>query len=185
MFYNNTLIFGPGGQGIYYPAGGSTVSPQAMFTNYNNIYSISSGTPNYEGILALVAGSIALSDYNLYGSIAASGQYLTLAPTSNPGAPSNAYTLSSWQNALGFDTHSAALNPSFVNPTSLNPPGYALTTGTAGSASGSNPGRVGGVSGGAPCDMGAWGGASAPTQIGCNFGPAPVVPNPPVIISVS
>jgi len=102
----------------------------------------------------VVAGGLALSDYNLYGAGAASGAYLTVAPFSNPGAPSNSYTLAGWQSALGVDSHSAALNPTFVSPTSLNSPGFALVAGTAGSASGSKPGRVGGVAGGALIDMG-------------------------------
>ena len=110
---------------------------------------------------------------------------LTVAPFSNPGAPSNSYTLAGWQSALGVDSHSAALNPTFVSPTSLNSPGFALVAGTAGSASGSKPGRVGGVAGGALIDMGAWGGASPPSQIGCNFSAVGAIPNPPVILSVS
>jgi hypothetical protein len=93
--------------------------------------------------------------------------------------------LAGWQSALGVDAHSAALNPTFVSPTSLNPPGFALVAGTAGSASGSTPGRVGGVAGGALTDMGAWGGAASPAQIGCNFSAVGAIPNPPVILSVS
>ncbi len=162
-------------------------SPGAMVTNYNNVYHLSSGSLGYQGILGLVANSILQSDYNLYGVVAANGKYLTLAPTSNIGTPSSSYTLSQAQSALGFDTHSVALEPTFVKPTlsatSLNPAGYALVAGTAGSATSSSPGRVGGVSSGAACDMGAWGGASPPTRIGCNF--ASVAPLPPALLQVT
>jgi len=175
LFYNNTCIFGSGATGIYYPAGAA-----AKFTNYNNVYS-PVGSLSYQGILGLTLGCVALSDYCLYGTVAVGGSYLTLAPTSNPGIPSITYTLGKGQ-AAGYDAHSAALAASFINPSTLNPTGYQLKAGTAGSASGSNPGRVGGVTSGALCDMGAWGGATPPTQIGCNFGP---VPDPPVIISVT
>lgn len=181
LFYNNTMVFGSGNSGIFYPA----AAPNAYITNYNNVYHLSSGSLGYGGILQLVANSIKHSNYNLYGAIAVSGSFLTLAPTSNIGMPSNSYTLSQGQSALGLDMNSKAVDPTFVNPTlsakSLNPAGWALAGGTAGSASGSDPGRVGGVSGGAVCDMGAWGGASAPTQIGCNFGTALAVPNAPVL----
>jgi hypothetical protein len=183
-FYNNTCIFPSGGNGAFLPAGGANVGASAKAKHYNNIYHYA-GTPNYQGVLAVVAGGLSMSDYNLYGAAAASGAYLTVAPFSNPGAPSNSYTLSGWQNALGVDAHSAAVNPTFLSPTSLNPAGFALVAGTAGSAGGSNPGKVGGVVGGALIDMGAWGGSSPPSQIGCNFSAVGAVPNPPVILSVS
>ena len=183
-FYNNTCVFPSGGNGAFFPAGGGNVSPNALVRHYNNVYSYN-GAPNYQGVVAIVSGNIALSDYNLYGAGAGSGRYLTVAPYSSPGAPTASYTLASWQSALGVDSHSAAQNPAFTNPTSLNPPGFALAAGAAGSATGATPGRVGGVASGALCDMGAWGGGSPPTQIGCNFSPAGSVPNPPVILSVT
>jgi hypothetical protein len=180
VYYNNTMVFGSGTTAIYYPAAGASI---AKVTNYNNVYHINSGSPGYQGILGMIVSSIQQSDYNLYGAIAASGKYLTMAPTSAIGTPSGSYTLSQGQGGLGLDTHSVAVDPTFVKPTlsatSLNPAGWALVAGTAGSASGSSPGRVGGVSSGAACDMGAWGGASAPTQIGCNFSAA--TPGPPVL----
>jgi hypothetical protein len=179
VYYNNTMVFGSGTEAIYYPAGSS-----AKITNYNNVYHINSGSPSYGGILEMVTGTIQQSDYNLYGTVATSGKYLTTAPASDPGIPSNTYTISQGQSALGFDVHSAASNPSFVSPTlsatALNPAGWGLVAGTPGSASSSSPGRVGGVSSGAVCNMGAWGGATAPTQIGCNFSTT-AVPNSPVL----
>jgi hypothetical protein len=183
VFYNNTMVFGSGNSAISYPSGGASTSPKAMVTNYNNVYHVSSGALGYKGVLGVGLNSIQQSDYNLYGAVAASGKYLTLAPTSAIGTPSASYTLSQGQSALGLDTHSVAVDPTFVKPTlsaaSLNPAGWALVAGSAGSASSSSPGRVGGVSSGAVCDMGAWGGAPAPTQIGCNFSAA--TPGPPVL----
>jgi hypothetical protein len=180
-FINNTCIFPGGGSGGFFPAGGHNVSPNAMLTHYNNVY-LYSGRPSYEGVITVIAGNIALSDYNLWGAGAAGGAYLTSAPFSNPGVPNNNYTLAQWQSAWGCDAHSAAASPSFTSPTSLNPAGFALVSASAGSAGGSHPGSTNGTPSGSQCDMGAWGGANAPSQIGCNFGP---VPNAPVIISVT
>jgi hypothetical protein len=186
VFYNNTLIFGSGSTGIFYPAGGTAA---AIVTNYNNVYHLNGGSLGYGGILQLVANTLKLSDYNLYG---ASGNYLTTAP--NAGAPTSYYTLSQGQSTLGLDQHSVSANPTFVSPTfsatSLNPAGWALAPGSAGSASGPSGGRVGGVVGGAACDMGAWGGAPAPSQIGCSFASTSScgnsnVPSPPVLMKVS
>src|SRR6202035_5883261 len=83
---------------------------------------------------------------------------------------------------FGLDGHSHAQNAVFASPISLSPSGFALKAGTPGSASSSSPGSTTGTASGSACDMGAWGGASPPGQIGCNFGP---VPEAPVIISVS
>lgn len=174
-FYNNTVVIGGGQSGLFWPGGVGAVK------HYNNIYSYSKAQ-GYQGLLAVVSGAITLSDYNLYGTLATNPGSFTVAPPTNPGLPSNSYTLSGWQSTVGVDAHSAALNATFKNPSTLNAAGYVLPSGSAGSVSGSNPGRVGGVSSGALCDQGAWGGASPPTQIGCNFGP---VPDPPVIISIT
>jgi hypothetical protein len=186
LLYNNTCLFAAGDSGVYFPAGGSTVSPPANVTQYNNVFSYTS--TGFQGAWCYPSPSLVASDYNLVGTYAASSTALGMSTQGNLGTPT-LYTLASWRTVFGLDAHSAALNPSFLSPTytasSLNPLGWALQSGTAGSASSSSPGSVGGVTGGALCDMGAWGGASPPTQIGCNFGPAGAVPNPPVIISVS
>jgi len=177
LFYNNTCLFAAGHGGPSYPAAGSG----ANVTQYNNVWSYPSC--DYGGVWNYPSPSLVASDYNLVGTYAASSKALGMSSLANLGVPT-LYTLAAWRAAFGLDQHSAALNPSFVSPTfsaaSLNPRGYALVAGTAGSASGSSPGRVGGVSSGATCDMGAWGGASAPTQIGCNFS-AVVTPNPPTL----
>src|ERR1700683_2891471 len=87
LLYNNTFVCGPG-VGIYYPNGGSG----SKVTNYNNIYRVTSGSWGDKGILGLIAGAILQSDYCLYGTVAASSNYLTTAPSSNLGIPSNTYT---------------------------------------------------------------------------------------------
>lgn len=172
QFYNNTCQFGSGQTGISYPAG-----PGVSFTHYNNVY-IPPGSLSYQGIVAVTQNSLT-SDYNNYGGTG--GNVITLSPTSNAGAPNASYNFSQAQ-AAGYDAHSVNAAASFNSTGTLAVSGYQLLAGSPGSASGSHPGRVGGVSGGASCDMGAWGGANPPGQIGCNFGP---VPEPPVIISVT
>jgi hypothetical protein len=162
-FFQNTCLWPSGQNGAFFPAGGSNVTPNAKVTNYGNIYKCA-GTPNYQGVISIITGNIALSDYNLYSV----DGYMATAPYSNPGVPALS-TLASFRTANGSDAHSAIGSPTFTSPTSLNPPGFKLTAGTAGSASGSTPGRIGGLVGGALTDMGAWGGASPPAIIGCNF----------------
>jgi hypothetical protein len=176
LFYNNTCIWASGQTGIFFPngAGGSNIK------QYNNVFSCG-GSIGYEGVLRAVSGTVALSDFNLYPPSATSQAYLTLWQAPGYSSQQSSYTLSQGQ-AAGYDAHSAAGNPSFNSTGTLAATGYQLIAGSLGSASGSNPGRVGGSASGALCDMGAWGGANPPTQIGCNFGP---VPMPPVIISVT
>jgi hypothetical protein len=165
-YYNNTMIIPSGGSGPQLAADGTSAGSATV---YNNITYVSSGVPQYGGLLNVTTGSVALCDYNLWGTVAAtSSNALGQSAVGNPGAPSTK-TLSAWQTAFSLDAHSHALNPTFVNPTSLNPAGFALSPGTAGSASGSSPGSTTGLPSGVACDMGAWGGASPPAQIGSSF----------------
>ena len=180
--YNNTFVFGGGSPGLLLGTAGSGVSAASVITHYNNIYAVS-GTPNPGYGIVVMTNTIALSDYNLYSSLVASGTALKLAgSTSNPYSPTASYNLSGWQKALSVDSHSAALDPVFASPGILSPGGYKLALGTAGSATSATPGRTTGTTNGTVCDMGAWGYDPAlggrPLQIGCNFGP---IPNPPVV----
>jgi hypothetical protein len=184
-FHNNPCLFKGAasggnvvGSGITYPAIGSQ-SPLAIpatVTQYNNVFYNISANIQYLGVWTYPTGSISLSDYNLVGTLAGSSNTLGMSPLSSLLA-GTLYTLANWRSNFGFDAHSAALNPTFVTPTYIdttysnpsgyaqgfNPAGWKLTGGTAGSASGSNPGHVGGVSGGAAIDMGAWGGTDVNT----------------------
>lgn len=173
VFYNNTCYYNGSWStgGVILQAAGSAVSPAATITHYNNIY-YCTGSPTYVGNMSLTAGTTALSDYNCYGN---TGQVLGISSASSPGVP-KAYTLAGFQAANGSDAHSINTAPSFVSPTSLNPTGYQLNPGSAGKGAGS----VTGTSGGATCDMGAWGYDPAlgtpPSRIGCDFGPLPKSP---------
>lgn len=177
--YNNTCYWTAGGfnnGGFWFP-----VASPGKVTSYNNILACN-GTPNYQGFVQYTTGQIALSDYNAYSS---SGSSFVLGPVGGAYV-GTASTLSAWQ-GLGYDSHAVVGSPTFSNPTALNPTGYQLNVGSVGQGTG----RVGGVSSGAACDMGAWGYdpalGSSPTQIGCNFvssavsAPPAAVPLAPVL----
>jgi Right handed beta helix region len=170
VFYNNTCIYGSPGRttdnGIFYAARGSTLSPPATITFYNNIIHCN-GTAGYAGLVLLCAGTIELSDYNCF-SCAGSDKILALNPESKPrGSNPQLYTLAGWRSATGMDSRSMASAATFASPLDRTPAGMQLRNASPGQGSG----RVGGVASGTVTDMGAWGGGA--TQIGCNFGPIP------------
>lgn len=169
VFYNNTCVFGSAGSksdtGIYYAAGGNSISPAANVTFYNNIVQ-SAGGVNY-ALVEHCAGSVVLSDFNSY-NVAGGGQAVAVAPVSEPRASHpQLYSLAAWRSATGMDAHSTASAAAFASPLDRTPLGFQLLSGSPGHGAG----RVGGVASGAVTDLGAWGGGA--TQIGCNFGPAP------------
>jgi hypothetical protein len=181
VFYNNTCYVLNGGSfqlGLMWQSEGSSVSPTASVSHYNNIWV--SGNPGY-GTVAFNAagGAIAVSNYNCY----AGGSSSKLS-TGTAGAPSNAYSLSSWRSTLGQDANSISPSSSssiFSSPGGAqNPAGYKL----AGGSVCTGAGRTGGISGGTAIDMGAWGYdpalGAAPTQIGASFAAIPV-PGAPIL----
>jgi hypothetical protein len=178
VFYNNT-VYSTNAQdgGILYMAGGSTVSPAATVSFYNNVVYVP-GTAGWAGAVRFCAGTVSFSDRNLY-SIAANADIFGLAPVSAPKATPTLYTLPAWQKATGHDENSVlsdlSVNALFNKPTSLDPESYALQS----AAAGQTLGRVGGTASGAVTEVGAWGGGA--TQIGCNFGPMPRAP----VLSIS
>ncbi len=173
VFYNNTCYYRSQDNGLYYPAGGSLVSPPAMVTFYNNII-YCEGTGGWAGAVRLCSGTVALSNYNLYRVDAASRGIFGLSQVSAPRAAPTLYTLSAWQKATGHDADSttAAIDSGalFQGRKSLDPASYALQP----SAVGRKLGRVGGTASGAPTDVGAWGGEAK--RIGCDFGSTPRAP---------
>jgi hypothetical protein len=168
VFYNNTCYSG----GIFYPAGGSSISPPAMVKFYNNIVYLES--PSWKGAIWFVDGSVALSNYNVFRATAAARPLIGLSPVSAPRSVPKLVTLSQWQKSTGLDANSlettVASGTMFSATNKLNPNAYALQE----SAVGRNLGRVGGVASGAVTDAGAWG--SGATRIGCDFGPSPQAP---------
>jgi len=176
VFYNNTCVYGAGqkaGYGMTYPAKANTISPAAMVTFYNNIMQCA-GEVGYAGIVNLCQGSIRLSDYNAF-SCASGTPLIALATLAQPRGIPKVYSLTQWRSVTGMDYHSSTSAPLFMSAQDRTATGLQLRSGSPALSAG----RAGGVSTGAPTELGAWGGGA--TQIGCNFGPAPK----PVSLSVT
>jgi Right handed beta helix region len=169
VFYNNTCYNG----GIFYPAGGSSISPPAMVKFYNNILYLQQAA-GWQGAAWFPAGTVALSNYNIYRVASGLHGLIGVSPVATPRAAPKLLTLSEWQKSTGLDSNSlettVASGAMFSAVNTLNPNGYALQE----TAVGRNLGRVGGVASGATTDVGAWGGGA--TRIGCDFGPSPQAP---------
>lgn len=180
--YNCTFYYGGGNfstSGLVWQSWGSgnSTSPAATETLYNNIY-YATGSGSSGSDVLLTPGTILLSNYNCYQPAATSiGElYLKIVGASTLTGD----TLSVWRAATGQDVNSIAANPGFVKPTAANPAGYQLASGSPCVGAG----RVGGVSSGAACNMGAWDGTV--TQIGCDFASGVAssgssLPDPPVL----
>jgi hypothetical protein len=94
----------------------------------------------------------------------------------------SASSLAAWRSLSGHDTHSFQNNtPGFIGtPSSTDPTQAKLASGSVCKGTGSTTG----LSTGAACDMGAWGGANPPTQIGYNLSQssqAPAIPMAPTL----
>lgn len=180
QFYNNTLYNGSQfpSFGFLWKSWGSTAtnpgsyptSPAATEAFYNNVINCP-GTGAGDIYVNNVAGLAGPIDYNCYRPGTASNQAIEYQVP--PGGSTSFYTLSQWQSASSFDLNSIAATPSFVNPGTIDggktPAGYQLsgTYGHGGSSPCAGTGKVGGTSGGAATNMGAWDGTV--TQIGANF----------------
>jgi len=88
-------------------------------------------------------------------------------------------TLASWQSFSGYDLQSFQALPKFSGtPSSADPTQVKLAAGSPCLGTG----RTTGTASGSACDMGAWGGANPPTQIGCNLKQGLAVPMAPSLI---
>lgn len=166
LCYNCTFYYGggdfPTGALVWQSWGsGNSTSPPALVKVYNNIY-YCTGPGAIGSDVILTAGTISQSDYNCYRPASATQPELYTKPIG--GGSYSSYSLAGWRAADSLDVHSIADNPNFVSPTSANPAGYRLASGSPCISAG----RIGGVSTGAACNMGAWDGTV--TQIGCDFG---------------
>jgi Right handed beta helix region len=165
FIYNNTLVgTGPNYGGIQCFGTAGTMHA------YNNVFAAS--VAGGRGVVDFNASAPALMDYNLY-------QLVLLGLTSNgtTNYPAISNTLSAWQASLpggcvGRDAHAISGAPTFAGGGTLPAQAYKLASGSRGKGSGSSDGTVSGSA----CDMGAWGGASPPTQVGCNFKPGSALP---------
>lgn len=154
--YNNTVI-GPvssGGMLVFYEQS----SGIQVLKHYNNLYYSASGTPGY-GIILTNADAFALSDYNMYATAGLRWATVPNGQFSGSSGNTQVTTLAAWKTAIGgHEAASITTAPTFNNTGS-----YALQYGTvAGNAY--QAGKVGGLSSGAACNIGAWDGSV--TQIG-------------------
>lgn len=175
QIYNNTFVGTPNwSTGGVRPWGAAGV-----LTHYNNIYQRGAGGGGGRGDLDVNASELTLSDYNLFPASPSLG----VTPDGSTAYPTLYSALATWGAALppgcvGKDAHSMLGAPSFAGGSPVLPAyKYQLASGSAGMGAG----RSNGQSSGSMCDMGAWGGATPPTQIGCSFSPGLPVPNAPVL----
>lgn len=190
-FYNNTLYQGQNLGSLTWAAAltvetGSSTSGfvSATFGSvYNNLFNMlaggsTMGAGEYGYIAACAGGSgssptninLSLCDYNV-ADTTSTDTFASLATYELP-YPSftEGYSLSSWQSTASLDAHSSQGSPTYASsnlgyqyPSS----NFQLQTGSVGKGAG----KIGGVSGGASTDVGAWGGidvntGNAPAQIG-------------------
>jgi hypothetical protein len=156
-FYNNTWVRNSSNLGYrYVEASGFS----ALVTAYNNLMYDNGVTSSTEyGYMSGNVDVFALCDYNIYGTLMGSPQFSTYASGSAGGATSQ--TFATWKTAIGSkDAHSSqnATNP-FTNAGT-----YALQYTVASGSPAYQTGKVGGLSSGATCNVGAWDGTV--TQIG-------------------
>jgi hypothetical protein len=172
-FYSNTIYvtgFGQPQVGLFAQCTG-TGSPTAALTHYNNLWACGNpGGGDSNGGTVMVgsaAGAVALSDYN--GYVGSTSPVFTKG-TSTIFAPSSSQTgLTNIRSGYGYETHSFATTTTstcFASPGGTNnPTGYKLQSGSPAK----NAGSTTGTTGGAACDLGAYG-----------YDPATGLPNPTV-----
>jgi hypothetical protein len=179
--YNNTWILGSGAI-----AGGSVGfrfwengGLARLFSFYNNlIYDNGVTSLSPYGYVDSNVDGFAVCDYNIYGAI---NQFTTRAAGGSAATAGSQQSFAGWKAALGgLEAHSStnSANP-FTNNGAL-----ALKYQVQSGSPAYQTGRVGGVSSGAVCNVGAWDGTVS--TIGCNFSggssaPPPSVPDAPVL----
>jgi hypothetical protein len=169
-YANNTLV---GGSTVLYRLGTALT-----LSAYNNIFTgLNAGGYGYY----LISNSAPkLLDYNSFGTGTFSASFEPDGVDSSTGHVSYS-SLAAWQAQIatnqsacvGKEAHSTQHTPGFTNVGTYAKK-YQLTAGDAISATGTNPGRIGGVIAGAATDMGAWGGldtdsGGAIAQIGASW----------------
>jgi hypothetical protein len=162
--YSNTIVVNSGGYPMTQLFG--LTNALAAVAYYNNIYvnNSSSGGTAGEGAFVTNPGAMSVLDYNLIYSPSIAFNWvlyqsnLTTAIGTYTTQAAFASALASNGGISNAESHSIIGSaPTFVGSGSYAAY-YKLQTGSQGKAAG-----VSGV------DMGAWGGASPPAQIGCNF----------------
>lgn len=157
-FFNNT---------VHMIAQGNTTFGLAVRTgsggldHYGNIY-FNQTTAGDQGFVAINVNSNGVHDYNCYYK-ASGSQWQTYANESAT-MRNGVSSLASYRTAVGGDANSIVSSPSFV-ATGVRADWYKLSAGSP--CIGAS--RTGGAPTDPACDMGAWGGATPPTRIGCDF----------------
>jgi hypothetical protein len=168
--FNNTVIYA--GSGANQPAiiavGQSTAAGQISV--YNNI--VTGFGSNFRGLIDVNALGIEVCDYN--------GEQTTnvwrICPQGGGDSGTTFSSQSTFAAAIvsgggisGCESHSVFNNtPGF---TSVNTGFVSSTYQLLGTSPFVGKGSTNGTTGGSACDIGAWGGASVPTQIGATIGP--------------
>jgi hypothetical protein len=136
---------------------------------YNNIIVTTgaTGSTTGHGLIVFSAGQFSPVNYNCYFVHSQNSMWGQGSSTSS--------TFSAWQSTAGSpDANSTTSNPTFsatITPAN-GPTQFQLWSGSPVLSTGANPGRVGGTSGGATVNMGAWDGVV--TQIGAAWVSYPV-----------
>lgn len=155
--YNNTLVIEP------FAAAGNLFQGQTSgLKYYNNIVALTGGAnPSDIGFAMFRDGTLSVLDFNIYPASNQKWSWYVTDPGVRDGTTSFATYKSHWS-AISGDANSLTTDtPGFTGSGSLAA-FYNVTSGTAFQA-----GHVGGVSGGATRNIGAWDGVV--TQIGCDF----------------
>jgi hypothetical protein len=180
QIYNNTIICTTNGPGPVVAWISDIGNGAGAMQYYNNIYaSKGSGSWNNFGNFRTNPSAIQIMDYNLVPSSGVTWSlYQTASPTSLIASFSTPQTFLTGLLANGGistgEAHSLTGAPTFVGTGSYAAQ-YQLTAASAGKSAG----RIGGTSGGAATDMGAWGNGA--TQVGCNFTTTVKVPDSPAL----
>jgi hypothetical protein len=136
---------------------------------YNNIIVTTgaTGSTTGHGLIVFSAGQFSPVNYNCYFVHSQNSMWGQGSSTSS--------TFSAWQSTAGSpDANSTTSNPTFsatITPAN-GPTQFQLGSGSPVISTGANPGRVGGTSGGATVNMGAWDGVV--TKIGAAWVSYPV-----------
>lgn len=161
--YNNTWdIAGGAGKGGTNPLGfrfWCNTGLSALFTCYNNLmYDNGWASGMQYGYNVSNVDGFALCDYNIYGTNTTNK--FGSAPSGGSSVTVEYTTLASWATAIGgLEAHSSTNSTNPFTNAGTYAAQYTVTSGPA-----YQTGRVGGTSGGAVCNVGAWDGTV--TQIG-------------------
>jgi hypothetical protein len=176
--YNNTLDLAGGSPGVgmrFEEASGST----GIFSCYNNLFYDNGATGVGYGYNVCNVDGFSVCDYNIYGMLNKFGAYGANGSASGP----NPQTFVSWKSATGRDAHSSTNSANPFTKNGVDALQYQVQSGSPAYKTG----RIGGLSSGAVCNVGAWDGTV--TQIGYAAGAVSsgsvAEPNPPVLTVVS